>query len=142
MEDATSVHRSSQGGPKFTPGLLTGRIKLGKTPIGVVRVLLFWHDATLSYVTPTLRCWNDLHIHVLPIMTVTENEALQTALAKAEADYVAANPRSHEAFKTASANLPGGGTRATLAAAPFPLYVSSAQGSKLTAVDGREYRDL
>lgn len=76
------------------------------------------------------------------IMTVTENEALLAALAKAEADYVAANPRSLDAFKTASTNLPGGGTRATLAASPFPLYVSSAQGGKLTTVDGREYRDL
>lgn len=75
-------------------------------------------------------------------MTITNNEALQAALAKAEAEYVAANPRSREAYEKASASLPGGGTRATLSATPFPLYVSSATGGRLTTLDGREYRDL
>lgn len=76
-------------------------------------------------------------------MTVTEpNEPLLKALSDAEAEYVAANPRSREAFHSASASLPGGGTRATLSASPFPLYVASAEESRITTLDDREYKDL
>lgn len=76
-------------------------------------------------------------------MTVTApNEALVSALSAAEADYVPSNPSSQAAFQAASSSLPGGGTRATLSASPFPIYIASAQGSRLTSVDGKEYKDL
>jgi glutamate-1-semialdehyde 2,1-aminomutase len=57
-------------------------------------------------------------------------------------EYVAANPRSQEAFYDAQLVLPGGNTRSVLNATPFPLSVESARDAFVTSVDGTEYLDF
>jgi glutamate-1-semialdehyde 2,1-aminomutase len=70
------------------------------------------------------------------------NQSLHSALAEAEERYVAVNPGSARLQRTAAANLPGGNTRTTVFFSPFPLYMASGKGSKLTDVDGHEYVDF
>jgi len=70
------------------------------------------------------------------------NQSLHSALAEAEERYVATNPGSARLQRTAAANLPGGNTRTTIFFSPFPLYMASGKGSKLTDVDGHEYVDF
>lgn len=70
------------------------------------------------------------------------NQSLDSALAEAEERYVAANPGSARLQKAASASLPGGNTRTTIFYSPFPLYMASGKGSRLTDADGHEYVDF
>ena len=42
----------------------------------------------------------------------------------------------------ARAHLPGGNTRTTVHFSPFPLYIASGKGSRLTDVDGHVYIDF
>ncbi len=57
-------------------------------------------------------------------------------------DYLARTPRSRELFERATGALPGGSTRTTVYTAPYPPYVASGAGLRLTDVDGNAYRDF
>lgn len=70
------------------------------------------------------------------------NQDLASAVKEAEDRYIAANPESQRLAKLATANLPGGNTRTTVHFSPFPLYMASGKGSKLTDVDGHIYADF
>ncbi len=70
------------------------------------------------------------------------NADLVSAVADAEAGYVAANPESARLAEQARASLPGGNTRTTLHYSPFPLHVRRAAGSRITDVDGHTYVDF
>ena len=70
------------------------------------------------------------------------NQNLASALSEAEQRYIAANPMSARLSAEARANLPGGNTRTTVHFSPFPLYVASGKGSRLTDADGHVYTDF
>ena len=57
-------------------------------------------------------------------------------------DYVARTPRSRALFERATSSLPGGSTRTTVYAAPYPPYIESGAGLQLRDVDGNVYRDF
>ena len=57
-------------------------------------------------------------------------------------DYVARTPRSRALFERATTSLPGGSTRTTVYAAPYPPYIESGAGLRLRDVDGNVYRDF
>jgi glutamate-1-semialdehyde 2,1-aminomutase len=72
----------------------------------------------------------------------SSNQNLASALREAEERYVRANPRSaaiHAASKTA---MPGGNTRTTLHYSPFPVCIRTAEGSRVTDLDGHSYIDF
>ena len=56
--------------------------------------------------------------------------------------YVARTPRSKALFERATASLPGGSTRTTVYAAPYPPYVEVGAGLELRDIDGNVYRDF
>jgi glutamate-1-semialdehyde 2,1-aminomutase len=56
-------------------------------------------------------------------------------------DYLARTPRSRELFERATGSLPGGSTRTTVYTAPYPPYIESGDGLRITDVDGNVYRD-
>ena len=65
-----------------------------------------------------------------------------TAL-QAEIDsYVAANPRSKALHERASQFMPGGDTRNSIFWDPFPVYVTHAEGTRLTDADGNVRTDF
>lgn len=70
------------------------------------------------------------------------NQNLASALAEAEQRYIVANPKSAKLNTEARANLPGGNTRTTVHFSPFPLYIASGKGSRLTDADGHSYADF
>ena len=70
------------------------------------------------------------------------NQDLATALADAEERYIATHSGSAKLYAEAAANLPGGNTRTTLHFSPFPIYVASGKGGRLTDVDGHVYNDF
>jgi glutamate-1-semialdehyde 2,1-aminomutase len=57
-------------------------------------------------------------------------------------DYLARTPRSRELFERATGSLPGGSTRTTVYTAPYPPYIESGNGLRMTDVDGNVYRDF
>ena len=57
-------------------------------------------------------------------------------------DYVARTPRSRALFERATTSLPGGSTRPTVYAAPYPPYIESGAVLQLHDVDGNVYRDF
>jgi glutamate-1-semialdehyde 2,1-aminomutase len=67
---------------------------------------------------------------------------MDVALEKVRARYTAANPRSRAAHEAAAESMPGGNTRTTLFYTPFPLAMASADGCRLTDLDGHPYVDL
>ncbi|MFF4053706.1 aspartate aminotransferase family protein [Streptomyces chartreusis] len=76
-------------------------------------------------------------------MTTTDVEAeLREALAGAEEQYVANNPRSERRFRDAGTVLPGGNTRTSLYYSPFPVTFVAGEGQFLTDLDGHRYVDL
>jgi glutamate-1-semialdehyde 2,1-aminomutase len=56
--------------------------------------------------------------------------------------YLASTPRSRALFERATASLPGGSTRTTVYAAPYPPYIESGAGLRIRDVDGNVYRDF
>jgi len=68
--------------------------------------------------------------------------SLELALDEVRGRYVAANPRSRAAHDQAVASMPGGNTRTTVFYPPFPLTMASADGCRLTDLDGHVYVDL
>jgi glutamate-1-semialdehyde 2,1-aminomutase len=57
-------------------------------------------------------------------------------------EYLARTPRSRALFERATASLPGGSTRTTVYAAPYPPYIESGTGLLMRDVDGNVYRDF
>lgn len=65
-----------------------------------------------------------------------------TALDTEIAAYTAANPKSQQLHERASAVLPGGDTRNSIFWNPFPVYMTHAEGTRLTDVDGNIRTDF
>jgi glutamate-1-semialdehyde 2,1-aminomutase len=57
-------------------------------------------------------------------------------------DYLARTPRSAELFRRATASLPGGSTRTTVFAPPYPPYIAAGEGIQIRDLDGNAYRDF
>ncbi len=57
-------------------------------------------------------------------------------------DYLARTPRSAELFRRATASLPGGSTRTTVFAPPYPPYIAAGEGIRIRDVDGNVCRDF
>ena len=57
-------------------------------------------------------------------------------------EYRARTPRSRELFERASLSIPGGSTRTTVYAFPYPPYMASGRALEITDVDGNVYRDF
>ncbi|WVR08860.1 hypothetical protein IAU60_005919 [Kwoniella sp. DSM 27419] len=64
------------------------------------------------------------------------------ALEQARSAYAAQNPRSFEAYQTATASLPGGGTRSSIFIHPFPLFIANGKGAEIEDLDGHVYQDF
>ena len=58
------------------------------------------------------------------------------------AAYRARTPRSAALFERATQVLPGGSTRTTVYAPPYPPYVAGGSGIRIEDVDGNTYRDF
>ncbi len=56
--------------------------------------------------------------------------------------YLARTPRSAALFERATRVLPGGSTRTTVFAPPYPPYLSGGSGIRVRDVDGNEYLDF
>ncbi len=56
--------------------------------------------------------------------------------------YLARTPRSRDLFERATRSIPGGSTRTTIYAPPYPPYIDHGQGLRTWDVDGNEYRDF
>jgi glutamate-1-semialdehyde 2,1-aminomutase len=69
-------------------------------------------------------------------------DRLATAVAEAEARYVAANPASHGIHVDRQRSMPGGNTRTVIHVAPFPLTIAKASGATITDVDDHVYADF
>jgi glutamate-1-semialdehyde 2,1-aminomutase len=77
-----------------------------------------------------------------PAAVPQRNQNLGSAVREAEERYAAANPESQRLAQLATRRLPGGNTRTTVHFSPFPLYMASGKGSRLTDVDGHTYVDF
>jgi glutamate-1-semialdehyde 2,1-aminomutase len=77
-------------------------------------------------------------------MTTTHptNIDVAAALAEAQEQYRARNPKSLAQYEEACAALPGGNTRHSIFAEPFPLTMVKGEGSRLWDLDGHEYVDF
>ena len=69
-------------------------------------------------------------------------DTLSTELARAEQDYLDRTPQSAAAQVRAARVLPGGNTRTSLWAAPYPLSITGGSGCRITDADGHEYVDF
>ena len=67
---------------------------------------------------------------------------LMAALEVARDAYVRRNPHSFRMHNESSQYMPGGNTRTTLHAAPFPLTFASGKGPELTSIDGDTHIDF
>ena len=70
------------------------------------------------------------------------NIDVAAALAEAQEVYRAHNPKSLAQYEAACAALPGGNTRHSIFAEPFPLTMVRGEGSRLFDLDGHEYVDF
>jgi glutamate-1-semialdehyde 2,1-aminomutase len=70
------------------------------------------------------------------------NVTLDAALAEAEEQFTAANPKSHARYREACRAMPGGNTRTVLHYNPFPLAIARGQGARLWDIDDHEYTDF
>ena len=71
-----------------------------------------------------------------------KTDSLKLAIEDSRARYVAANPRSMAADKSAEQFLPGGNTRSVLHYDPFPLTMVRGEGAELLDLDGHRYADF
>ena len=67
---------------------------------------------------------------------------MTSALTKEIASYSAANPISAGLHKKASTFMPGGDTRNSIYWDPFPIYITSGDGTTLTDADGNQRTDF
>ncbi len=70
------------------------------------------------------------------------NVDIASALAEAEARYIAANPESQRLNTENAAAMPGGNTRTTLHYDPFPLTLVEGKGARVRDADGHDYIDV
>jgi len=70
------------------------------------------------------------------------NVDVSAALAEAEERYRADNPKSLAQHRQACMAMPGGNTRASIHADPFPLTMLRGEGARLWDLDGHEYADF
>jgi glutamate-1-semialdehyde 2,1-aminomutase len=70
------------------------------------------------------------------------NIDIAAALAEAQAEYRARNPKSLRQYEEACAALPGGNTRSAIYVEPFPLTMARGEGAHLWDLDGHEYVDF
>jgi len=70
------------------------------------------------------------------------NIDIDAALAEAHEQYRARNPKSLAQFEEACRALPGGNTRHSIFAEPFPLTMVKGEGAHLWDADGHEYVDF
>lgn len=77
-----------------------------------------------------------------PNREVKRNDLLVSAVEAAIQAYEGANPTSRALFERARLSMPGGNTRSALHFDPFPLYVGSSSGCRLTDRDGHDYLDV
>ena len=70
------------------------------------------------------------------------NIDIAAALAEAQEQYRARNPKSLAQYAEACAALPGGNTRSAIFVEPFPLTMVRGHGSRLWDLDGHEYVDF
>src|SRR6266851_9086139 len=70
------------------------------------------------------------------------NIDIAAALAEAQEQYRARNPKSLAQYAEACAALPGGNTRSAIFVEPFPLTMVRGEGSRLWDLDGHEYVDF
>src|SRR5216683_2837920 len=70
------------------------------------------------------------------------NIDIAAALAEAQEEYRARNPKSFAQYSEACAALPGGNTRSAIFVEPFPLTMVRGEGSRLWDLDGHEYVDF
>jgi glutamate-1-semialdehyde 2,1-aminomutase len=70
------------------------------------------------------------------------NIDIAAALAEAQDEYRARNPKSLAQYEEACAALPGGNTRHSIFIEPFPLTMVKGEGSHLWDADGHEYVDF
>src|SRR5262245_20675050 len=68
--------------------------------------------------------------------------AERTESAALHAAYRARTPRSAAMFERATGVLPGGSTRTTIYAPPYPPYLSGGSGIHVTDLDDNDYRDF
>ncbi len=70
------------------------------------------------------------------------NIDIAAALAEAQEEYRARNPKSLAQYAEACAALPGGNTRSAIFVEPFPLTMVRGEGSRMWDLDGHEYVDF
>jgi glutamate-1-semialdehyde 2,1-aminomutase len=70
------------------------------------------------------------------------NIDIDAALAEAQEQYRARNPKSLAQWQEACAALPGGNTRHSIYIDPFPLTMAKGEGAHLWDIDGHEYVDF
>ncbi len=74
--------------------------------------------------------------------TPPANIDIAAALAEAQEQYRADNPKSLAQYQEACAALPGGNTRHSIFTEPFPLTMVKGEGAHLWDLDGHEYVDF
>ena len=75
-------------------------------------------------------------------MSDRQNFDVAAALEEAEARFIAANPKSAQAYEAAKRSMPGGNTRTVLFYPPFPLSLAGGEGCHVTDIDGHRYADF
>lgn len=75
-------------------------------------------------------------------MTALNPNFIQRAIDEAKICYRASNPKSLAQHQKAARVLPGGNTRTVLFSDPFPITLTSAEGCRVTSLDGRTYIDF
>jgi glutamate-1-semialdehyde 2,1-aminomutase len=70
------------------------------------------------------------------------NTSLDSALAEAEARFIADNPKSAARHSFAKTTMPGGNTRTVLHYTPFPLAWAKGDGARLIDLDGHGFTDF
>ena len=78
----------------------------------------------------------------MALPSLKPNTDLGSAVADAEARFIAANPKSKARAEAAKASMPGGNTRTVLHYAPFPVTFKGGEGCRLTDIDGHTYVDF
>src|ERR687891_816165 len=74
--------------------------------------------------------------------SIPGNIDIAAALAEAQEQYRARNPKSLALYQEACAALPGGNTRHSIYIDPFPLTMVKGEGARLWDADGHEYVDF
>jgi glutamate-1-semialdehyde 2,1-aminomutase len=76
------------------------------------------------------------------LTTSITNVDLAAALAEAEERYRMRSPKSLAQYEAACTAMPGGNTRGSIYADPFPLTIARGHGARLWDLDGHEYTDF